>query len=428
MDQPLSLLTEYLSKHGVGGTLAQPLATIMLLTVALLVAWLVDFVAKRIILRLVKGLAKRTKTHWDNALVDAHVFDRLAHLAPALVVYGALPVIFPQHEQLENFLQRVTMAFMILTVALGIGNALSAAVVVLRTYDPLGRTPFRTYAQVGQIIVFVVAAILVISTLLDESPWALLSGIGALTAVVMLVFKDSILGFVASVQLTANDMVRRGDWIEMPKYGADGDVMDVSLNTVKVQNWDKTISTIPTYQLMQESFKNWRGMSESGGRRIKRSLYIDMNSIKFCDEKLIERFQRIELLSDYMHEKREEVAASNQGKVDASLPTNLRRLTNVGTFRAYVVAYLRVHPKIHQKMTFLVRQLQPTDRGLPLEVYVFSNDQNWARYEGIQADLFDHFLAVLPEFELRVFQLPTGADLEVTKETAARDVAAVAGA
>ena len=427
MHQPLILLTEYLAKQGIGATLAQPLATIGLLTVALLVAWVVDFVAKRIILRLVKGVARRTKTRWDNAMVDARVFDRLAHLAPALVVYGALPVIFPHQQQLEDFLQRVTMAFMILTVSLAISAALNGAVVVLRTYDPLGRTPFRTYAQVGQIVVFVVATILVISTLLNESPWALLSGIGALTAIVMLVFKDSILGFVASLQLTANDMVRRGDWIEMPKYGADGDVIDVSLNTVKVQNWDKTISTIPTYQLMQESFKNWRGMSESGGRRIKRSLYIDMNSIKFCDEKLIERFGRIELLTDYMQEKREEVAASNQGKLDANLPTNLRRLTNVGTFRAYVIAYLRAHPKIHQSMTFLVRQLQPTDRGLPIEVYVFSNDQNWARYEAIQADLFDHFLAVLPEFELRVFQLPTGADLEGKKEDVANDVAAVAG-
>jgi miniconductance mechanosensitive channel len=269
-------------------------------------------------------------------------------------------------------------------------------------------------------VLAVLTVVLIISRLLDKSPWALLSGIGALTAVIMLVFKDSILGFVASVQLTTNDMVRRGDWIEMPKYGADGDVIEVSLNTVKVQNWDKTISTIPTYQLMQDTFKNWRGMSESGGRRIKRALYIDMNSIAFCDEEMLRRFEKIELLKDYLHEKRHEVAATNEGIGDPDMPTNLRRLTNVGTFRAYVVAYLRAHPKIHKDMTFLVRQLPPNDTGLPIEIYVFSNDQDWARYEAIQADLFDHFLAVLPEFGLRVFQLPSGADFAHAIENRAR--------
>ena len=407
----LPSVTEYLAQLGVGETLAQPLGVLTLVVVALLLAWIVDFVTHRVLLGWVKQIATRTRTKWDNAMVDARVPDRLAHVAPALVIYGAAPFVFPEQALAGTVVQRVAMAFVIFTVALAINGALDAVVTVYRDYDRSGRAPIKTYVQVAQIVLVLVAAVLIISRFLDKSPWALLSGIGALTAIVMLVFKDSILGFVASVQLTSNDMVRRGDWIEMPKYGADGDVIDVSLHTVKVQNWDKTISTIPTYQLMQDSFKNWRGMSESGGRRIKRSLYIDMNSIAFCDDEMLKRFEKIALLKDYLHEKRLEVEADNRGREETDAPTNLRRLTNVGTFRAYILAYLRAHPKIHKDMTFLVRQLPPTESGLPIEIYVFSNDQNWARYEAIQADLFDHFLAVLPDFELRVFQLPSGADI-----------------
>jgi len=411
MSDPLLSLTDYLVRLGVGETFAQPLGILTLVVAALLLAWIADFVTKRVLLSWVRRLAARTRTRWDNAMVEARVPDRLAHLAPALIIYAAGPVVFPEQDLVGAIIQRVAMAFVILIVALAISGALNAVVEVYRTRDRSGRAPIKTYIQVAQIVLAVVTVVLIISRLLDKSPWALLSGIGALTAVIMLVFKDSILGFVASVQLTTNDMVRRGDWIEMPTYGADGDVIDVSLNTVKVQNWDKTISTIPTYQLMQDSFKNWRGMSESGGRRIKRPLYIDMNSIRFCDQEMLRRFEAIELLKNYLREKRDEVDATNQGKAVDGAPANLRRLTNVGTFRAYVVAYLRAHPKIHKDMTFLVRQLPPTDAGLPIEIYVFSNDQDWARYEDIQADLFDHFLAVLPEFGLRVFQLPSGADV-----------------
>jgi len=228
----------------------------------------------------------------------------------------------------------------------------------------------------------------------------------------MLVFRDTILGLAAGIQLSANKMVQRGDWIEMPSQGADGDVIDVGLTTVKVQNWDKTITTIPTYALISESFKNWRGMDESGGRRIKRSVAIDMTSIRFCDAEMFERFRRIEILSNYLDAKLAEVSDHNtQTAADTSILINGRNLTNVGTFRAYLVAYLRQHSKIHQEMTFLVRQLAPTDKGLPIELYVFSNDQAWARYEDIQADIFDHVLAVLPLFDLRIFQAPTGADL-----------------
>ena len=420
LSEPFSFVIALLVQLGVSDRLVEPLATLTLLAITLALAWLVNFVTKRIIVAWVKRLADRSRTHWDNALVDARVPDRLAHLAPALLVYVAAPLVFPHQDFAASLVRRVAMAFVIVTVALAVNGALKAVIVVYRTYDRSKRAPISTYVQVAQIVLVVVASVLIVSLLLDRSPWALLSGIGALTAVIMLVFKDSILGFVASVQLTTNDMVRRGDWIEVPRYGADGDVVEVSLHTVKVQNWDKTISTIPTYQLMQDTFKNWRGMSESGGRRIKRALYIDMNSVGFCDEEMLRRFEKIELLKDYLRDKRDEVAATNESRGGDDLPTNLRRLTNVGTFRAYIAAYLRAHPKIHNELTFLVRQLQSTDRGLPIEVYVFSNDQNWARYEDIQSDLFDHFLAVLPEFGLRVFQLPAGADLPRAIESVTR--------
>jgi len=418
LKEPLAFITSTLVDLGVSQSVADRLATFVLVAIVLLVAWFVDFLARKILVTWIKRLADRSPTHWDDALVDAHVPSRLSHLAPALVIYAAVPFVFPERELIASLVQRVTLAFVVITVASALFGTLNAVVVAYQTYDRSKRAPIKTYVQVAQIAIVIVASVLVFSLLLDRSPWALLSGIGALTAVIMLVFKDSILGFVSSVQLTTNDMVRRGDWIEMPKYGADGDVIEVSLNTVKVRNWDKTISTIPTYQLMQDTFKNWRGMSESGGRRIKRSLYIDMNSIRFSDEAMLRRFEQIDLLRDYLRAKREEVDATNAHRA-SDIEVNLRRLTNVGTFRAYVVAYLRAHPKIHQDMTFLVRQLQPTDKGLPIEVYVFSNDQNWARYEGIQSDLFDHFLAVLPEFDLRVFQLPSGADLPRALESVA---------
>jgi miniconductance mechanosensitive channel len=252
----------------------------------------------------------------------------------------------------------------------------------------------------------------VIGTLMNKSPGALITGLGAVSAIILLIFRDSILGFVAGMQLTFNDMVRRGDWIEMPKYGADGDVIDVTLNTVKVQNWDKTVTMIPTYALVSDSFKNWRGMQDSGGRRIKRAINIDMNSVKFCTEEMIERFSKIQYITEYIREKEEELAEYNEvNKFDTSMLVNGRHMTNIGTFRAYIEAYLHHHPKIRQDMTFLIRHLRPTEHGIPIEIYVFSNDIVWAHYESIQADIFDHILAVIPEFDLRVFQRPSGRDL-----------------
>ena len=272
----------------------------------------------------------------------------------------------------------------------------------------------------ARLALYAVVGISVLSLVLGRSPLLMLSGLGAMSAVLMLIFRDAILGFVAGIQLATNRMIQRGDWIEMPSHGVDGDVLEVGLTTVKVQNFDKTIVTIPTYALISESFKNWRGMSESEGRRIKRAINIDVGSIRFCTEEMLARYARIQPVADYVERKRDELARWNaEHGVDADDPVNGRRMTNVGTFRAYIVAYLRHHPMVHQQMTFLVRQLDPSEHGLPIEIYVFSRDQDWVRYEDIQADIFDHLLAMVAQFDLRVFQSPSGPDVERALASAA---------
>ena len=277
---------------------------------------------------------------------------------------------------------------------------------------PVSRSrPIKGYVQITKVIFYFIGTILIFSVILNKNPGYFLGGLGAFAAILLLVFKDTILGLVAGIQLSANDMVRPGDWISMPGYNADGTVSDISLNTVKVQNWDKTISTIPTYALVSNSFTNWRGMEESGGRRIKRAINIDMKSVRFCDDEMVQKFKKIQILQEYIDFKLEELAKYNkENGIDETVKVNGRRMTNIGVFRKYVEAYLKKHPKIHNDMTFLVRQLNPSEKGIPLEIYVFSNDQQWANYESIQADIFDHLLAVIPEFNLRVFQNPTGDD------------------
>jgi miniconductance mechanosensitive channel len=259
---------------------------------------------------------------------------------------------------------------------------------------------------------FIITTVLIIAVLIDRSPLILLSGLGAIAAVLMLVFQDTLLSLVASVQISSSDMVRVGDWIEMPQLNADGDVIDIALHTVKVQNWDKTITTLPTRRLITDPFKNWRGMHESGGRRIKRSLYLDQNSICFLSDDEQERLGRFKLLEDYLSRKNQEISNWNSALGEkAKEMVNTRRITNIGTFRAYVEHYLRSHPGIHQNMTLLVRQLSPTPEGLPLEIYCFTSTTKWAEYESIQSDIFDHLLAILPEFMLQVFQNPSGTDV-----------------
>ncbi|HUT24089.1 MAG TPA: mechanosensitive ion channel domain-containing protein, partial [Sumerlaeia bacterium] len=381
-------------------------------------------IARRLMLAALRRIIRLTKTTRDDVFLERKVFDRLAYLAPAIVIHAAAPVMFFDWGRAAEVTQVALKIYMIVVGLWVVDSFLNALVDIYRTFDISRRLPIKVFVQVGKIVLFIAGAVSILSLLVGKSPVVFLSGLGALTAVLMLVFKDPILGLVAGIQLIGNNMVRRGDWIEMPKYGADGDVIDVTLTTVKVQNWDKTISTIPTYALISDSFKNWRGMSESGGRRIKRSVHIDMTSIKFCTEEMLERFKRFQFITEYIERKKEEVARHNKERyVDESELVNGRRLTNIGTFRAYVGAYLRNHPKIHQDMTFLVRHLQPAENGLPIEIYVFSNDQVWANYEAIQADIFDHILAVVPQFDLRVFQNPSGGDFRAWRASVAGELA-----
>jgi len=383
-------------------------ATIILITVIL--ALLADFIVKRIIISSIARLAKRSKNDWDDVFVKQKVFNRLAHLAPALIVFYSLQYIFDA-EKLVTFLGNLTQTYMILVVLLVIDSVLNALHEIYLKLPISKERNIKGYVQVVKIIFYFIAFLLIISILANKTPTALMAGVGAMAAVLMLVFKDTILGFVASIQLSANQMVNVGDWISMPKYNADGDVIDISLNTVKVQNWDKTIATIPTYALVSESFNNWKGMEESGGRRIKRSINIDMNSVTFLDDAQIEKLGKFHLLKDYINTKQKEITEYNKSlNLEDGTVTNGRKMTNLGTFRKYLEEYLQHHPMISNEMTFLVRHLQPTDKGLPVEIYVFSKDQAWANYEAIQADIFDHTLAILPEFDLHVFQNPTGSD------------------
>lgn len=404
------LITFFTDKPWAGEALARPLATMLMAGAILIGALLVYGVLYRYLLRLINHLVRRTANRWDDAFMEAGVFRRVLRLFPLLLMYAGIERMLVPYGA-GQMLGRIVYALIIFTVGRIIQALLASAERVYHLIDLKERRPIRGYLQAVTIVVYLFVAIFVIATLLGKSPWGLFSVMGGLTAVILLVFKDTILGFVAGVQLNANDMVRVGDWIEMPKYGADGDVIDVTVNTVKVRNFDKTITTIPTYALIADSFKNWRGMSESGGRRIKRSVNLDMNSIRFVDEEMLERFRQIEFLSDYVVKKQQEIDEDNRKrKVNLSVTVNGRRQTNAGIFRAYLQQYLRNHPMIHDEMTFLVRQLQPTAEGLPIEIYVFSRDQVWTNYEAIQADIFDHVLAAIPEFGLRVFQSPAGTD------------------
>ncbi|MBN2347882.1 MAG: mechanosensitive ion channel [Bacteroidales bacterium] len=379
--------------------------------VIILMAWLSDFLTRRILVSLIRRVAKRTKIIWDDILVERRVFHRLSHLAPALVLHYFAGYVLRDFQTISNIMQGAISIYMVLVTLLVINSVINALHDIYKTFPVAANRSIKGYIQVVYIIVYSLAVILILSILLGKSPVRLLTGIGAMAAVLILVFKDTILGFVASIQLSANNMVKIGDWITMPSRDADGTVLDITLNTVKVQNWDKTISTIPTYALVSESFSNWRGMEESGGRRIKRSISIDMKSVKFCSPEMLEKFKKIIHLKKYIEEKQAEIEKFNKDqKIDESIVVNGRRMTNIGVFRKYLEFYLHNHPKIHDEMTFLVRQLQPTELGVPIEIYVFSKDQQWANYESLQADIFDHVLAVIPEFELRVFQNPSGDD------------------
>jgi miniconductance mechanosensitive channel len=373
----------------------------------LLLSYIAYLVTRKYILKWLGLLVKRTKTQLDDIIFDQVTSRRLAFIAPILIIYN-FAYLTPS---LAGTIQRIAFALIFLILLMSISAFLDALNKIYEQKEQFKGRPIKGYIQALTIVLYIVGVLVMVGILTGQSFLVLLSGVGALTAIIILVFRDTILSFIASLQITSNDLVRLGDWIEVPQYEADGDVIDIALHIVKIQNWDKTISVIPTHKLIEASFKNWRGMQDSGGRRIKRSIFIDIDSIKLCDEKMLEKFQKIELLKNYLAQKITEIEKDNKNKnVDMNSMVNARQLTNIGTFRAYIAAYLRDHKKIHQDLTFLIRQLAPGPTGLPIEIYVFTNDVRWANYEAIQADIFDHLLAVIKEFDLRTFQYPGGKD------------------
>ena len=405
-------LTENLLELGLTTTMVETLVRGGLILLVLLFSWVAHRVSQGPIKRSIEKFANYTIQQWDDILVEKHIVKRILYFIPLILLYVLSSPILTGTSLLP--LSQTLISFLFLIAGMMFLDAMLSALLAIYGKSAIAKeisiTPF---VQVLKLVLYFVTGILLLSLLLQKTPLYFLSGLGALTAVLMFVFKDVLMGFVAGIQLIANKMVAPKDWIEMPKYGADGDVLEITLTTVKVQNFDNTITTIPTYALINESFKNWRNMNLSGGRRIKRYVNIDLGSIKFCSSEMLERLKRIQLINQYIQNRQEEIFVYNKKhQVDESTLVNGRRLTNIGIFRSYVEAYLRQHPVINKDMTFLIRQLSPSENGLPIEIYVFCKDTNWTAYEAIQADIFDHILAVVPEFDLRVFQEPSGTDFQ----------------
>jgi len=384
------------------------LAVNSLILLGILVSAFIAYrVIRKVIINIVTRIVQKTRNTWDDEILKSRLLNWLALLAPAILVQKLAPAT----PFFETFIAASAQIFIIILAFLSVCAFLNIIERIYRRFDVSRELPIKGMLQVIKMLLLIATIIFVIATMIGKSPVILFSGLGAMTAIIMLIFKDSILGLVAGIQLSANRMVARGDWIEMPKFGADGEVLEVALTTVKIQNWDKTITTIPTYSLISDSFKNWRGMSQAGVRRIKRHIYIDLATVGFLTPEDTQRMHTITILKPYLEKKEKEIAEWNAKNADPANHINARALSNIGTFRAYVDAYLRNHPKIAQNQTRLVRQLQPTDHGLPIELYVFTTDNAWANYESIQSDIIDHLLSVLPEFNLRPFQRPSDSAL-----------------
>ncbi len=373
-----------------------------------------NFITKKIILRLVAHVIKKNNSKWGKIFAERKVLHNLSQIVPAIIIYYFAPA-FPRFT---IWIEKIALFYIFAVIMLFLNALLNAANDIYQEFEVSKTRPIKGLTQVLKIIIFIVGGIALISILIDQNPLVVIGGLGALSAVLLLIFKDSILGFVAGIQLASNDMIRVGDWIEMPKYNADGDVIDIALNTVKVRNWDKTITTVPSYAFISDSFKNWRGMHEAGGRRIMRAVYIDTTSIQFCSDEMLERFKKIHYLTDYIIAKEKEIEQYNvEHSINTDTKVNGRNLTNIGTFRIYIYNYLLNHPLVHKEMLIMVRQLQTEQSGLPLQIYCFTNDTKWAVYEATQSDIFDHIFAVAPEFGLRIFQTPSGYDLHNLAES-----------
>lgn len=384
--------------------LATDLVTILFLAV---ISYFSYVITRRFGIKILQKIARRSKTKFDDILFSGKTLPRLAYLVPIIIVRNTT-LLFPEAEVLIKNGTGVLLIWVLIRAV----SAFLASVNVYYETKPISRErPIKGYIQITMIVMYLIAIVFIIGLMTNQSPWVLMSGVGAMTAVVLLIFRDTILSFVAGIQITSYDLLHVGDWIEMPEYGADGDVIDIALHTVRVQNWDKTITVIPTHKLTESWFKNWRGMTLAGGRRIKRALFIDQNSIRICDRQLLQKLEKVHLLKDYIAAKKEELERYNrEQQVDETSRVNGRRLTNIGVFRVYAEAYLKNHPKINKNLTLMVRQLPPGPNGLPIEVYAFTNDIIWQNYEAIQADIFDHLLAIVQEFDLRIFQNPSGRD------------------
>lgn len=420
--QVYEFLNDFYSSIGFSDFLIEFFIKLMYFLVIAGLAWAADFFGKQVIHSIVKRIALRTKTEWDDILVERKFFRRLAGLLPAMVVAFLFPILFADHPFWVNIVINLTNIYMIIVVVLVINSFLNTVNDIYKRFDVSKNKPIKGYLQVIQILVYVFSIVLVISVLINKNPLYLLTGLGAFMAILVLVFKDAIQGLVAGMQISSNDMVRIGDWITMQRYGADGDVLEINLATVKVRNFDNTIVSIPTYSMITDSFQNWRGMQESGGRRFKRALYLDMNSARFVDQALLDKLRKFRVISQYIDERQAEIDQYNSAaSAGDSSPTQYygRRQTNLGIFRAYVDAYLRNHPKVNENMLLMVRQLHPTEKGIPLEVYAFTKTKNWVEYESDQADIFDHLISVVPEFELRIFQEPSGQDFSKAFRTQA---------
>lgn len=385
---------------------------VILISILTIVAFVAHYVTRRYVLKLLNVFFKKTPFQWDDILAEHKTFENLAHIVPAVIVKLAAPILFADFPRLQPFMIKLADVYIIIAAVLVVVSFLRAVEFILSKSPTFASKPLASYFQLIRIVLYIAAFIIILSILIGRSPLYFLSAFGAMTAILLLIFKDTILGLVASVQISANDVVRVGDWVEMPKFNADGDVIAINLNTVKIRNWDKTITAVPTYYFITESFKNWRGMQEFGGRRIKRTVLLNVRTIKFVDPKMREQFKKYELIRDFVSSRQSEIEEYNRQKnVDTTQLINGRRMTNVGVFRRYVESYLQQHKGISQDMTILVRQLPVDDNGLPIEIYCFTNTVAWLEYESIQSDIFDHLLSAVSWFDLELFQQPAGSDI-----------------
>ncbi|HMR17908.1 MAG TPA: mechanosensitive ion channel [Sphingobacterium sp.] len=410
---------EKLEIWGISGQPAHILNAGIWLIILAVVLLVVDLITNKLIIRLLVQAIRKTKSNFDDFLVQNKTLTYIGRYIPLSVTKYLIPIIFQGFPNLTDSLVTLVNILMVITLLMIVRSIFKTIRDIMRTKPSFADKPLDSYLQVLEIFLLFVGGTIIFSTITGSSPWAFLASLGAASAILMLIFKDTILGFVASVQVSANDSVRVGDWIEMPKYGADGDVIEINLNNIKIQNWDKTITTVPTHLLLADSFKNWRGMHASGGRRIKRAIHVKISSIRFLTEGEIEKLSAIKLLADFIDTRKKEIEDYNTAyQVDHTMPVNGRRMTNVGLFRAYITAYAKQNPGINQNMTLMVRQLAPTQTGLPIELYMFTSDTKWAIYEGVMADIFDHMFAAIKHFHLEVFEAPASDDIRQLNLTA----------